>query len=124
MVWFWGVPATLLRRLPSGFPLYLLRRRAKDAAIIPHAGEVLRNKTRKLRSTPRFPHKSRITCGDPRKGKPCTKTKDQNNQASLLFWSYLFLWGEQDSNLRRSPSRFTVCPRWPLEYLPGRSTAA
>ena len=28
------------------------------------------------------------------------------------------LWGEQDSNLRSSHSRFTVCPRWPLEYLP------
>ena len=31
----------------------------------------------------------------------------------LPFW-----WGEQDSNLRSSHSRFTVCPRWPLEYLP------
>jgi hypothetical protein len=30
----------------------------------------------------------------------------------------VFLWGEQDSNLRSSHSRFTVCPRWPLEYLP------
>jgi hypothetical protein len=29
-----------------------------------------------------------------------------------------FLWGEQDSNLRSLHSRFTVCPRWPLEYLP------
>ena len=29
-----------------------------------------------------------------------------------------FLCGEQDSNLRSSHSRFTVCPRWPLEYLP------
>jgi hypothetical protein len=29
-----------------------------------------------------------------------------------------FLWGEQDSNLRSFHSRFTVCPRWPLEYLP------
>lgn len=26
--------------------------------------------------------------------------------------------GEQDSNLRSLHSRFTVCPRWPLEYLP------
>jgi hypothetical protein len=31
----------------------------------------------------------------------------------LPFW-----WGEQDSNLRSLHSRFTVCPRWPLEYLP------
>ena len=29
-----------------------------------------------------------------------------------------FLWGEQDSNLRRFPNGFTVRPRWPLEYLP------
>ena len=29
-----------------------------------------------------------------------------------------FWWGEQDSNLRSLHSRFTVCPRWPLEYLP------
>ncbi len=32
-----------------------------------------------------------------------------------------FPWGEQDSNLRSSHSRFTVCPRWPLEYLPDLS---
>ena len=29
-------------------------------------------------------------------------------------------WAEKDSNLRRRyTNRFTVCPRWPLEYLPG-----
>ena len=48
------------------------------------------------------------------------KNRIQNNQASLLFWILFFLWGEQDSNLRSSHSRFTVCPRWPLEYLPNR----
>ncbi len=33
----------------------------------------------------------------------------------------MFLWGEQDSNLRRFPNGFTVRPRWPLEYLPPRN---
>jgi hypothetical protein len=40
-------------------------------------------------------------------------TNKKTTQLSGFFW-----WGEQDSNLRSFHSRFTVCPRWPLEYLP------
>ena len=48
------------------------------------------------------------------------KQKKKNAQASLacFFFCFIYSWGEQDSNLRSSHSRFTVCPRWPLEYLP------
>ena len=28
------------------------------------------------------------------------------------------MWGEKDSNLRSRNNRFTVCPIWPLWYLP------
>ena len=30
----------------------------------------------------------------------------------------LSLWGQEDSNLRSSRNRFTVCPIWPLWYIP------
>ncbi len=42
----------------------------------------------------------------------------QKTPKSFDFGVLEVLWGEQDSNLRSSHSRFTVCPRWPLEYLP------
>ncbi len=39
-----------------------------------------------------------------------------------MGFSFLkMVWEEQDSNLRRFPNGFTVRPRWPLEYLPGRA---
>jgi hypothetical protein len=56
---------------------------------------------------------------DPEKGElQDFKTKKPSSE-TCGFFLFKILWGEQDSNLRRSPSRFTVCPRWPLEYLPG-----
>jgi hypothetical protein len=49
-----------------------------------------------------------------------TQTFKTNLLKNEFLDKFLFksLWGEQDSNLRSSHSRFTVCPRWPLEYLP------
>ena len=41
----------------------------------------------------------------------------------FVFQLDIKMWGEQDSNLRSSHSRFTVCPRWPLEYLPNKLIA-
>src|SRR5690606_9267306 len=44
----------------------------------------------------------------------CRFLKNLKSRFSIVTIS----WGEQDSNLRSFHSRFTVCPRWPLEYLP------
>jgi hypothetical protein len=46
------------------------------------------------------------------------QTKKRSSELAVFLYLHIYSWGEQDSNLRSSHSRFTVCPRWPLEYLP------
>jgi hypothetical protein len=45
---------------------------------------------------------------------------------SLIFIlpSTLFEWGQEDSNLRSRNNRFTVCPIWPLWYIPFQKNRA
>ena len=60
---------------------------------------------------------------DPEWGWPNNKTTLNifcSSELGQKIHRVFFLWGEQDSNLRRFPNGFTVRPRWPLEYLPGR----